>query len=77
MIPDADRAVDPAAVLEGASMETAVKQDTITITFNGEDDVVKYHPHQKVEVVLKHALDHFGVQEIAILCPCSPNPGLS
>jgi hypothetical protein len=44
-------------------METAVKQDTITVTFNGEDDVVKYHPHQKVEVVLKQALDHFEVQQ--------------
>lgn len=44
-------------------METAIKQDTLTITFNGADDVVKYHPHQKVEVVLKQALDHFEIQQ--------------
>lgn len=44
-------------------METAVKHDTIIVTFNGEDETVRYLPHEKVETVLKHALDHFKVEQ--------------
>jgi hypothetical protein len=47
----------------GGSVEVAIEKDTITITFNGEDDIEKYHANQKVHVVLEHALDFFGVQQ--------------
>lgn len=42
-------------------METAVKRDTVTITYNGNDKVVEYRPEEKVRAVLDRALDEFHI----------------
>jgi hypothetical protein len=42
-------------------MDTAVKRDTVTITYNGNDKVIDYRPDEKVRVVLDRALAEFHV----------------
>jgi hypothetical protein len=42
-------------------MDTAIKKDTITVTYNGEDKVIGYAPHEKVREVLDLALTEFHV----------------
>lgn len=42
-------------------MDTTVKKDTVTITYNGDDKVVDYRPDEKVRVVLDRALDKFHI----------------
>jgi hypothetical protein len=42
-------------------METKTKQDTVVITFNGEEKVLIYQPHESVEAVLNRAMDAFGI----------------
>lgn len=42
-------------------METAVKRDTVTVTYNGNDKVIEYRPDEKVRAVLDRALDEFHV----------------
>jgi len=42
-------------------METKTTQDTVLITFNGEEKALTYQPHEQVTAVLKRALDAFGV----------------
>lgn len=44
-------------------METKTKQDTVVITFNGEDHKLTYQPHEQVEAVLNRALNAFGIHE--------------
>ena len=44
-------------------MDTATKKFTVTVSFNGQDQAVAYEPHQKVEVVLQHAMDAFGITQ--------------
>jgi hypothetical protein len=42
-------------------MDTAVKRDTVTITYNGNDKVIEYRPDEKVRAVLDRALAEFHV----------------
>jgi hypothetical protein len=42
-------------------METAVKRDTVTVTYNGTDKLIEYRPDEKVRAVLDRALDEFHV----------------
>ena len=42
-------------------MDTAVKKDSVTVTYNGEDKVIGYTPDEKVRAVLDRALDEFRV----------------
>lgn len=42
-------------------MDTAVKKDTVTITYNGVDKVFDYRPDEKVRAVLDQALAAFHV----------------
>lgn len=42
-------------------MDTTVKKDTVTITYNGEDKLIGYTPEEKVRAVLDRALDEFHV----------------
>lgn len=42
-------------------MDTAVKRDTVTITYNGNDKVIDYRPDEKVRAVLDRALAEFHV----------------
>jgi hypothetical protein len=42
-------------------MGTAVKRDTVTITYNGDDKVIDYRPDEKVRAVLDKALADFHV----------------
>jgi hypothetical protein len=42
-------------------MDTAVKKDTVTITYNGDDKVFGYTPDEKVRTVLDRALNEFHV----------------
>jgi len=42
-------------------MDTAVKKDTVTVTYNGEDKVIGYTPDEKVRAVLDRALNEFQV----------------
>ncbi len=42
-------------------METAVKRDTVTVTYNGTDKLIEYGPDEKVRAVLDRALDEFHV----------------
>lgn len=44
-------------------METRTAQETVTVTFNGEDKTVTYQPHEAVEAVLNRALNEFGIQQ--------------
>ncbi len=42
-------------------MDTTVKRDTVTITYNGTDKVIDYRPAEKVRAVLDRALAEFHV----------------
>jgi hypothetical protein len=42
-------------------MDTAVTRDTVTITYNGNDQVIDYKPDEKVRAVLDRALAEFHV----------------
>jgi hypothetical protein len=42
-------------------MDTAVKRDTVTITYNGNDNIIDYRPDEKVRAVLDQALAEFHV----------------
>jgi hypothetical protein len=42
-------------------MDTAVKKDTVTVTYNGDDKVFGYTPDEKVRAVLDRALDEFHI----------------
>jgi hypothetical protein len=42
-------------------MDTAIKKDAVTITYNGEDKVIGYTPDEKVRAVLDQALNEFHV----------------
>jgi hypothetical protein len=42
-------------------METAVKRDTVTVTYNGTDKLIEYRPDEKVRAVLDRALDEFHI----------------
>jgi len=44
-------------------LETRTAQDTVTVTFNGEDRQVTYQPHEAVEAVLNRAMNGFGIQQ--------------
>jgi hypothetical protein len=43
-------------------METTVKQDTVLITFNGQEKTLTYRPQEQVKAILERALDAFGIQ---------------
>jgi hypothetical protein len=42
-------------------MDTAVKKETVTVTYNGDDKVISYTPDEKVRAVLDRALAEFHV----------------
>lgn len=42
-------------------MDTTVKKDTVTVTYNGEDKLIGYTPDEKVRAVLERALGEFHV----------------
>jgi hypothetical protein len=42
-------------------MDTAVRRDTVTITYNGDDKVIGYKPDEKVRAVLDKALAEFHI----------------
>ncbi len=44
-------------------METTVEPATFIVTFNGQDRQFKYEAHEKVEAVLKRAIEEFHVQQ--------------
>jgi len=48
-------------VKEGSVMDTTVKRDTVTITYNGNDKIIGYRPDEKVRAVLDWALAEFHV----------------
>lgn len=37
------------------------KQDTVVVTYNGEDKSIDYKPHDKVKEVLERAMNAFGI----------------
>lgn len=39
-----------------------LREDTVTVTFNGQDKVIGYQPHATVGSLLDHAKQAFGVQ---------------
>jgi hypothetical protein len=43
-------------------MPTEVKQDTVLVTYNGQEQAITYNPHEEVKAILERALDAFGVQ---------------
>ena len=38
------------------------KNDTVTVTYNGADEEVRYQPHAAIEALLVHAKQSFGLQ---------------
>lgn len=42
-------------------MDTAVKKDAVTVTYNGNDKVIGYKPDEKVRALLDRALAEFHV----------------
>jgi hypothetical protein len=43
-------------------VETHTKQDTVVVTFNGEEKVLTYQLHEQVTAVLNRAMNAFGIQ---------------
>lgn len=43
-------------------METKTKQDTVIVTFNGQEETIAYQPHEQVQAVLERSMNAFGIQ---------------
>jgi len=42
-------------------MDTSTKKDTFTVTYNGDDKIFDYAPHEKVRTVLDRAISEFHI----------------
>jgi hypothetical protein len=42
-------------------------EDTVTVTFNGQDKTIGYQPHASISALLEHAKQAFGVQSNHLL----------
>ncbi|HVA22162.1 MAG TPA: hypothetical protein VNN74_08725 [Candidatus Micrarchaeia archaeon] len=43
-------------------MADATQHDHVVVTYNGADQSIRYEPHERVDAVLKRALDLFNIQ---------------
>lgn len=42
-------------------MDTSVKKDAVTVSYNGDDKVFQYTPEEKVRAVLDRAISEFHI----------------